>query len=108
MWIEVDQPARMNLLGLVLSRALEQKLSDPARRARLEGLEAILVIDAQGMAATLSFGRLGEGRVWLCRSWGCPMPKIPPSRVISALFCAAIRRLGTPRLVVEWARRLPY
>jgi hypothetical protein len=55
--VMIEDPPRMNLLGLLLGNVIERNLSEPAHQRRLGALEADVMIQAGEMVVTLSFSR---------------------------------------------------
>ena len=55
--VVVDDPARMNLLGLILAGIIERNLQDAAALRRFQGIEADVVVQAGQMVVTLHFQR---------------------------------------------------
>jgi hypothetical protein len=62
--ITVDEPERMNLLGLMLSSMLERRLTRPDAAKHAGRLDGDVVVDADGMWVTLHFE---GGRVLISR-----------------------------------------
>jgi len=54
--VTIDDPPRMNLLGLILAGIIERNLEDQEKRQRFEKLDAEVVVRAGEMAVTLRFG----------------------------------------------------
>ena len=50
--VRIDDPARMNVLGLFLAAALRRNLVERGRRCRLRGT---MTVDAEGMRASVRF-----------------------------------------------------
>jgi hypothetical protein len=53
--VTIDDPPRMNLLGLILAGIIERNLEDQAKLQRFEKLDAEVVVKAGEMAVTLRF-----------------------------------------------------
>jgi hypothetical protein len=53
--VEVIDPERMNLLGLLLASILEQRLADPPCAAHAQRLRGEVLVDANGMRVALCF-----------------------------------------------------
>ena len=58
--VTIDDPPRMNLLGLILANIMERNLAnDPDVKRRFEKLAADVVVRAGEMVVTLKFGEGG-------------------------------------------------
>jgi hypothetical protein len=53
--VTIEDPPRMNLLGLILASVLERNLRDEAKRRRCEKLAGNVVVTAGEMTITLKF-----------------------------------------------------
>jgi hypothetical protein len=54
-WVTIEDPPRMNLLGLILSSILERNLEKPELQQRAEKLRAEVAVQAGDMAVTVAF-----------------------------------------------------
>jgi hypothetical protein len=82
MSVTIDDPPRMNLLGLILGGIIERNLEDPAKRGRFDKLAASVVVRAGEMAVTLAFDR---GALVISRGAG-ENPKAQVNGSLSALM----------------------
>lgn len=57
--VTIDDPPRMNLLGLILGNIIERNLADPARQRGAARLRGDVVVQAGEMIVTLSFAESG-------------------------------------------------
>lgn len=55
--VTIEDPARMNLLGLILGSIIERNLVDAQKRRRFEKLSGKVVVQASEMIITLKFER---------------------------------------------------
>jgi hypothetical protein len=55
--VTIADPARMNLLGLILANLIERNLADPELRRRFDRLDGAVAVTAGRMAVTLRFAR---------------------------------------------------
>ena len=55
--VTIEDPTRMNLLGLILGSLIERNLSDPELKRRFDKLEGAVAVQAGRMAITLRFTR---------------------------------------------------
>lgn len=54
--VTIEDPTRMNILGLILGSILERNIADPKRAALLGKLDGDVVVKSGAMAITVGFG----------------------------------------------------
>jgi len=80
-WVTIDDPPRMNLLGLILGSVLERNLQQPALQRRATSLRAEVLVQAGEMVVTLAF----EGAKVVVRRGRTARPKASVRGSLGAL-----------------------
>jgi hypothetical protein len=96
--VHVEDPERMNLLGLILAQVLERQLADDRRARWVRGLDATIAVKSGGMAVTVA---LAPGRPVRLTRTEVDAPTASMEAPLDVLADLALSR----RLVVHALRR---
>ena len=94
--VTIDEPERMNLLGLLLASLFERRLGDAAAARSASKIRGDIAIDANGMRVTVRFT---AGSIRITRD----APARPVARLRGSLSALLDATLGRNRLR-SWAR----
>ena len=84
--VTIDDPPRMNLLGLLLGNIIQRNLDDEARLRRFQKMSGALEVHAGEMCVTLTFA---EGKMTVSRG-PADKPKATVSGAMDALLGMAL------------------